>query len=273
MPESVAPGRSASRSGSVEVASRALPGLEPREGAGAPRVPAYEADAVRAAERPSLAAGRPLMRWAASALADVVTAELRERPGAILVVAGAGDNGGDALYAAAELCAAADRVDVVLVRDRVHRAALEAATAAGARVRSTSEACADLADYAVVIDGILGIGRLADRRLRGSARALVERVLSLPTRPRVVAVDLPSGLDPDDGSADAAVLPADVTVTFGALKAGLVRGRGPDLAGRVHLVDLGLDPALRLARPALTTPLDLVRVTTPGSATAATQRA
>ncbi len=239
----------------------------------APRVPAYEADAVRAAERPSLAAGLPLMRWAASALADIVGAELRARPGAILVIAGAGDNGGDALYAAAELCGVADRVDVVLVRDRVHRAALEAATAAGARVRSTSEACADLADYMVVIDGILGIGRLADRRLRGSARALVERVLSLPTRPRIVAVDLPSGLDPDDGSADAAVLPADVTVTFGALKAGLVRGRGPDLAGRVHLVDLGLDAALRLARPAVTAPLDLVRVSTPGSSDAVAQRA
>lgn len=242
-------------------------------GESAPRVPAYEADAVRAAERPSLAAGLPLMRWAASALADVVAAELRARPGAILVIAGAGDNGGDALYAAAELCGVADRVDVVLVRDRVHRAALEAATAAGARVRSTSEACADLADYTVVIDGILGIGRLADRRLRGSARALVERVLSLPTRPRIVAVDLPSGLDPDDGSADAAVLSADVTVTFGALKAGLVRGRGPDLAGRVHLVDLGLDEALRLARPAVTAPLDLVRVSTPGSSDAVAQRA
>jgi hypothetical protein len=71
---------------------------------------------------------------------------------------------------------------------------------------------------------------------------------------------VPSGLDPDDGSAEGSVLPADVTVTFGAVKAGLVRGRGPELSGRVHLVDLGLEPALRRAHPAVTAPIAVVRV-------------
>ncbi|OZD55662.1 NAD(P)H-hydrate epimerase [Rhodococcus sp. 06-1477-1B] len=228
------------------------------------RVSAYSADAVRAAEKPLLAEGRPLMRWAAAALAEVVAAHLSSRPGPVLVLAGAGDNGGDALYAAADLCAAAERVDVVLVRDRVHRAALDAAVAAGARVRSASDVCGDMAGYALVLDGILGIGRLADRRLRGGARALVECIRGLEDRPLIIAVDLPSGLDPDDGTADATVLAADVTVTFGALKAGLVRGRGPELAGRVHLVELGLEPYLRLARPAITAPVDVVRVSPRG---------
>ncbi|MDR6690816.1 hydroxyethylthiazole kinase-like uncharacterized protein yjeF [Microbacterium sp. 1154] len=227
------------------------------------RVAAYSADAVRAAEKPLLAEGRPLMRWAAAALADVVARQLETRPGALLVLAGAGDNGGDALFAAAELCTVAERVDVVLVRDRVHRAALDAALVAGARVRSASEACGALAEYALVLDGILGIGHLADRRLRGGARALVECVRALDERPIVVAVDLPSGLDPDDGTADAAVLAADITVTFGALKAGLIRGRGPELSGRVHLVDLGLEPYLQLAHPAATAPVEIVRVTAP----------
>ncbi|MDF2666086.1 MAG: hypothetical protein K0R81_1936 [Microbacterium sp.] len=225
------------------------------------RVAAYTADAVRAAEAPLLAEGRPLMRAAARALADVAAAEAHATPGPALVLAGAGDNGGDALFAAAELVSSASRVDVVLVRDRVHREALDAAVAAGARVVSVSEASAGAGDYTLVLDGILGIGRLADRRLRGSARALVERLLALPHRPRVIAVDVPSGLDPDDGTADAVILPADVTVTFGALKAGLVRGRGPDLAGRVHLVDLGLEPYLRRAHPAVTAAIDVVRET------------
>ena len=225
------------------------------------RVAAYSADAVRAAEKPLLAEGRPLMRWAAAALADIVAQQLVARPGRVLVLVGAGDNGGDALYAAAELGAVAERVDLVLVRDRVHRAALDAAVAAGARVRSASEVRGELAEYALVLDGILGIGRLAVRRLRGGARALVEGVRGLREQPFVVAVDLPSGLDPDDGTADAAVLAADVTVTFGALKAGLVRGRGPELSGLVHLVDLGLEPYLRLAHPAVTAPVQVVRVT------------
>lgn len=228
--------------------------------ADASRTAAYTADAVRAAEAPLIAEGHPVMRWAAAALAEIVAAELDAAPGAVLVLAGAGDNGGDALYAAAALADRGDRVDVVLVRDRVHRGALDAATAAGVRVVSASDVCSRLSDYALVLDGILGIGRLADRRLRGSARAIVEAILALTERPRIVAVDLPSGLDPDDGTADATVLPADVTVTFGALKAGLVRGRGPELAGSVHLVDLGLEPALRRAHPAVTSPIPVVRV-------------
>lgn len=223
-------------------------------------VAAYSADAVRAAEAPLLAAGEPLMRRAATALAQITAAQRRVHPGPVLVLAGAGDNGGDALFAAAELAGSTDRVDVVLVRDRVHRAALDAAVAAGARVRPASEVCASIEDYALVLDGILGIGRLADRRLRGGARAIVECLLARRSRPWIIAVDLPSGLDPDDGSADAAVLPADITVTFGALKAGLVRGRGRDLAGRVHVVDLGLDPYLRRAHPAFTAAVDVVRV-------------
>lgn len=228
------------------------------------RVAAYTADAVRAAEAPRLAEGHPLMRWAASALAEIAAVESAQAPGPVLVLVGAGDNGGDALYAAAELARGPERVDVVLVRDRVHRAALDAAVAAGARVLPASEVCARVGDYVLVLDGILGIGRLTDRRLRGGSRAIVECILALPSgRPRVIAVDVPSGLDPDEGTADAAVLPADLTVTFGALKAGLVRGRGPELAGRVHLVDLGLDPFLRRAHPAVTAALDVVRVTPP----------
>lgn len=89
--------------------------------------------------------------------------------------------------------------------------------------------------YDLVVDGILGIG--ARRGLRGPAREIVTALLE--ASPRVIAVDLPSGLDPDTGEADAVVLPAATTVTFGAMKAGLARGQGPRLSGRIVLVDLG----------------------------------
>jgi hydroxyethylthiazole kinase-like uncharacterized protein yjeF len=56
-----------------------------------------------------------------------------------------------------------------------------------------------------------------------------------------VAVDLPSGVTADSGAVDGEAVHADVTVTFGALKAGLVAGAGADLAGQVRLVDIGLD--------------------------------
>jgi NAD(P)H-hydrate repair Nnr-like enzyme with NAD(P)H-hydrate epimerase domain len=57
-------------------------------------------------------------------------------------------------------------------------------------------------------------------------------------------VDLPSGIGPDDGSVHEPVLPAAVTVTFGAMKTGLLLEPARSVAGRVVLVDLGLGPFL-----------------------------
>ena len=69
----------------------------------------------------------------------------------------------------------------------------------------------------------------------------------------MVAVDLPSGIHPDDGSVpDPTVLPATVTVTFGAVKAGLLLEPAAGYAGRVELVDLGLGPDLATMTPLVT---------------------
>jgi hydroxyethylthiazole kinase-like uncharacterized protein yjeF len=238
------------------------------------QVPTYTTEQVRAAERPLLDAGTPLMRRAARALADVIRAELSSsqtpttmtsalepvtldhpdtpRP-RVLVLVGSGDNGGDALYAAAQIAAVAD-VDALLVSDRFHESALAAAVGAGVRRVDLAELADTAHRYGLIVDGILGIGASQDPALRGTAREAVTVLLSTVSRAgrrqRVVAVDIPSGLHPDTGTADDAVLPASVTVTFGAVKAGLVTGRGPELAGEIVLVDIGLGPALETAEPA-----------------------
>jgi NAD(P)H-hydrate epimerase len=208
-------------------------------------VPTYLSAQVRAVEAPLLAAGEPLMMRAAAALADVVREELADAADPrVLVVAGSGDNGGDALFAAASLALDAS-VDVLLVSTRFHGEGLAAAVAAGAGRVQLPAARDAASDYDVLIDGLVGIG--ATSGLRGTARSAVEALLPAVRlgRPRVVAVDLPSGLHPDTGEADDAVLPAAVTVTMGAVKAGLVTGRGPELCGRVVLVDIGLGEGLR----------------------------
>ncbi|WP_318247078.1 NAD(P)H-hydrate epimerase [Microbacterium gallinarum] len=217
------------------------------------RVPAYTAAQVRAAERPLLDAGQPLMRRAASALAGVIRERLTDAASPrVLVIAGSGDNGGDALFAASELGAGV-AVDVLAVGSRVHQDGLAAALGAGARQVSVDAAAAAASGYTVVVDGILGIGTSPDPALRGAARDAVARLLDtmgdgMPRR--TVAVDLPSGLQPDTGVADDVVLPAAMTMTFGAVKAGLVIGRGPDLCGELVLVDLGLGPGLADEEPA-----------------------
>jgi hydroxyethylthiazole kinase-like uncharacterized protein yjeF len=223
--------------------------------------PAYSAAAVRAAEQPLIAAGEPLMARAASAT-DACVREMLEASGdpagPVLVLVGSGNNGGDALFAAASLASSGIPVRLLLTSDRAHSEGLGAARRAGARCVGLDEVRAGASGFSVIVDGILGIGTSPSPALRGIARAVVEAIIpavstDAPDRPRVVAVDLPSGLHPDDGSADDAVLPADITVTFGALKAGLVRGRGPEVAGEIRLVDLGLGPALARVRPELET--------------------
>ncbi|MGW9627192.1 NAD(P)H-hydrate epimerase [Microbacterium sp. NPDC055521] len=194
-------------------------------------VPTFTAAQVRAGEAPLLAAGVPLMRRAATALAEVITEHEPER---MLVLAGPGDNGGDALFAAADIAARGVPVDILRTSDRVHTEALRAATKAGATGIRLDEL--DPAAYDVIVDGILGIG--ARGVLRGQARDAVTALLSASAV--VVAVDLPSGLDADTGAADEVVLAATTTVTFGAVKAGLTRGEGPRLCGRIVLVDIGL---------------------------------
>lgn len=215
-------------------------------------VSTYRAKQVRAAETPLLAAGEPLMRRAATALAAIVREEMPDAAHSrILVLVGSGDNGGDALFAAASLTAVTE-VAVLLVSDRFHEDGLAAAVAAGAERIELPEARDAASGFDLVIDGILGIGSSASSALRGTAREVVEALLPAVRsgRPRVIAVDLPSGLNPDTGEADDVVLPAAVTVTFGAVKAGLVAGRGPSLCGSIVLVDLGLEHGLADEVPA-----------------------
>jgi NAD(P)H-hydrate epimerase len=205
----------------------------------------YTAAQVRAAEQPLLDAGVPLMRHAAAALA----AELRGlAPRRVLVLVGAGDNGGDALFAAAELAAEGVSVDLVATDSRHHADGAAAAVAAGARWVDAADVARLAAAADLVLDGILGTGTSGSPGLRGVARDIVAAILPVLEEresPRVVAVDIPSGIGPDDGAVpDPTVLPADLTVTFGAVKAGLLLEPGSRYAGRVVLVDLGLGPHL-----------------------------
>ena len=221
----------------------------------------YSAEQLRAAEAPHLAAGVPLMKRAATGLAREISGLLPAEGGRVLLLVGGGNNGADALFAGAQLAEAG--VDVAILRssDRVHDEALTAAITAGAHVEFSVNAAAVAATVDVIVDGILGIGRKSNddsnravpAALRGNARELVERVLpalDAPKHPLVVAVDIPSGIDPDDGTVpDPLVLPADVTVTFGGYKAGLLIEPARSLAGAVKLIDIGLGPDLDQVEP------------------------
>ncbi len=125
----------------------------------------------------------------------------------VVVVAGKGSNGADGRVAADALARRGARVVVV--------------EAAG---RPPALPSCDL-----VIDGAYGTG------FRGSYEAP-----EVPGGAAVLAIDIPSGVDADSGEAGQGAVRADQTVTFAALKAGLLQGGGPTLCGHVEVADIGI---------------------------------
>jgi ADP-dependent NAD(P)H-hydrate dehydratase / NAD(P)H-hydrate epimerase len=219
---------------------------------------AHTVAAVRAAEQ-ALMARLPdgtLMQRAAAALAAVCASLLDEVYGArVVVLAGSGDNGGDALYAAARLAGRGAEVTAIAAGAKLHEAAAaelvarggRLTAASGERARAGDQVAADarraIASADLIIDGLTGIGG------HGGLREPAATLAALAGRARdegalVVAVDLPSGIDADTGEVSGAAVQADVTVTFGTLKPGLLIDPGATLAGPAELIGIGLEEFL-----------------------------
>jgi hydroxyethylthiazole kinase-like uncharacterized protein yjeF len=202
---------------------------------------AHEVGKVRAAEQ-ALMARLPegtLMGRAAAGLAATCARLLGRVYGArIVVLAGSGDNGGDALYAAQRLARRGASTHAVLAGSRFHPAGAAALRRAGGRlVAAADQSVAGLVGRAdLIIDGMLGIGGRGG--LRDPQSSLAELAVRSPAV--VVAVDLPSGIDADTGFVAGAAVRADVTVTFGTYKPGLLIDPGASHAGVTELVDIGL---------------------------------
>ncbi|MCW8384279.1 NAD(P)H-hydrate dehydratase, partial [Streptomyces justiciae] len=201
---------------------------------------AYSVETVRAAER-ELMARLPegtLMQRAAAGLAAACADLLGRVYGSrVVLLVGSGDNGGDALYAGARLARRGAGVSAVLLNpERAHAGGLAALRRAGGSVVPTAGAEGVILRADLVLDGIVGIGGKGG--LRADAAALVAVVER--SRAAVVAVDLPSGVDADTGEVRGEAVRADLTVTFGTHKPGLLIDPAREYAGVVRLVDIGL---------------------------------
>lgn len=169
----------------------------------------------------------------------------------VTLIAGKGNNGGDAFVAARVLAAQGFSVRVI----RTHRqsdprsdadAALAALRRAGikAEVRDreklwVQDAGVGLPAGGILVDAILGTGALGPAR--GIAAAAIEWMHRLSDRMRVVSVDMPSGVNADAGGAEGAAVFADITVCLGLPKAGLMASASLPYRGRVEVVEIGLD--------------------------------
>jgi len=192
-----------------------------------------------------------LMQRAVAGLASVCAGLLGRVYGSrVVVLAGSGDNGGDSLHAGAVLGRRGSVVTGIAVSSRIHQGGAAALVAAGGQLIEAADpgAAQAIGSADLVIDGILGIGGQGGlREPAASLAAQAER-----SRALVVAADLPSGINAGTGVVDGAAVRADVTVTFGTWKPGLLVDPGASHAGVVEFVDIGLGPYL--GQPAVVAP-------------------
>lgn len=193
---------------------------------------AIDADAVARLGMPTLL----LMENAARSVADVART-LGQR---FVVLAGAGNNGGDGLAAARHLGLGRCAVHLLAEPEpaKAPDAALQARILRAAGAELVVGALPDLTAHrgAVWIDALFGTG--LDRELRGAARDWVF-AFDRAEGPKL-CVDIPSGLHGDTGAVLGAACHADVTVTFVGRKRGMLLGDGPRHCGRIEVVGLGL---------------------------------
>jgi hydroxyethylthiazole kinase-like uncharacterized protein yjeF len=182
--------------------------------------------------------GFALMREAGKAVADVAAA-MAER-GAILVVAGRGNNGGDGFVAAAELAAQGRDVAVILLCDR---ATLKGdAALASAAWKGPVLPCdpAVLGTPGLIIDALFGAG--LNRPVKGDPYAMIEAMNASGVP--ILSVDLPSGINGDTGAVMGIAVEASATVTFFRRKPGHLLLPGRVHCGEVDVADISINPAV-----------------------------
>ncbi|MDB5909870.1 MAG: bifunctional ADP-dependent NAD(P)H-hydrate dehydratase/NAD(P)H-hydrate epimerase [Massilia sp.] len=211
--------------------------------------PLYSVAQIRAIEQAAAATLEPgtLMQRAGQAAAAMALALLAGQANrSVLLLAGPGNNGGDALEAAANLSHVSAGVDVTVIHIQGQAPVSDETARALARAQASQVRFIDelpAGDPGLLIDGLFGIG--LTRPLDGSARALVEAVNALGWT--VLALDVPSGLDADTGNVVGeygVAMRATHTLTFIGDKPGLHTADGRDHAGAVQVDPLAIDPEL-----------------------------
>ena len=214
-------------------------------------LPLYDADEMRALDRAAIETlgipGAVLMERAGLGAAHEIMQRFADA-GSAVIVAGAGNNGGDGFVVARHLLAAGLDVRVLQLGAATRlredaRRYLDVAERLGVPVTRRPQAAVlrrALRGAGVIVDALFGTGFAGAPR--AAAAAAIEAINGAE-RP-VVALDVPSGVDASDGTVAGAAVRADVTVTFHGPKLGLVVAPGSGHAGQVVVADIGIPPQL-----------------------------
>ena len=218
-------------------------------------LPALTAAAMRRADKTTIEEfgipGFTLMESAGRAASDIILEILASVDyDHVLILCGKGNNGGDGLVIARQLGQAGHRVRVRITGP--HESLSETAAVNFDLLKRLIEGDPNVdleiaeveqwspdqrsGDNVLIVDALLGTG--LDQAPRGSVRQIVKWINEQPAT--VVSLDVPTGLDTDRGIAPGACVEADLTITMGAAKVGLLVNDGPALAGHLEIVEIGI---------------------------------
>lgn len=182
--------------------------------------------------------GFALMLRAGQAVADAAM-DLAEQ-GAILVIAGRGNNGGDGFVAATELLARGRDVSVILFCDRDTLQGDAALAARGWKLPLLPFNPQAIGAPALIIDGLFGAG--LNRPVKGDPYSLIEAINAAGAP--ILSIDLPSGINGTTGAVMGVAVNATETVTFFRRKPGHLLMPGRLHCGRVRLANIGIEPGV-----------------------------
>ena len=226
--------------------------------------PIYLTEEVRRIESAAAGGIDPPPLMARAGLAAAERARDIAQPGKrVVVIAGPGNNGGDALVVARHLKVGWFNVEVLFTGDAA-RLAPDAAAAHAAWIAaggSFTNALPALHECGLIVDGLFGIG--LQRELSGRYAELVSWING--ARCPVLALDVPSGLEADSGRVLGCAVRASHTITFIGVKPGLLTLEGPDRCGLLEVATLGLD-ALPVAPRGHVVGLEILREALPARA-------
>lgn len=176
--------------------------------------------------------------------------------GQVLILAGKGNNGGDGFVIARHLHNAGLNVKLLVFTNPEDYSgeaetnwqivsAMQLPAVPNATAADLQQTLADLPENSLIVDALLGTG------IRGQVRAPFDAFIAAVNayreehpQTKVLAVDVPSGLDCDTGLPCGIAIKADQTATFVTLKQGFLAGDGPEYTGTTHVIDIGIPPAL-----------------------------
>ena len=206
---------------------------------------AVTAAQMRELDRRTIEAGTPgrvLMERAGKGVVDAMLRRWLEYRGPILVLAGKGNNGGDAFVVARHLAQRANSPVTLLLackKSEIKGDALFHFKKLPKSVKVVSATSGYFRSARVIVDGLLGTGLQGE--VRSPYRELIEQANACE-RAAVVAIDIPSGMNADTGEPLGVAIRAGLTVTMGLPKVGLLKPAATNWVGELEVVDIGIPP-------------------------------